>query len=266
MKDVFDRKKYSIKEPINPAISKPYLDPMPKADIVDSFKLVLGDVFHGMDRAQTPMSHELKKAYFMALSKAFLEFDPILLAEVRKKMKEKTPGLTDDEIDKIFYFKQEWLCSIVPRTVPPPSILYWRVRAVFASFGHLKSSKGIPLFNDESWKNANNVLKEVLKGNFSDPPGMSFYRQRVNSKGEPLYDPLGFALLDCCRGTNATECVHKQITTTFHNWQQGCAMSELLLAEFTNRYNQVIIYIVYMTICLSITDTHVVIFLCMYNL
>jgi hypothetical protein len=184
----------------------------------------------------------------MALSKAFLPFDSVMLQEVRRRMKENDPQLTDEAIDKIFYFKHEWLCTIVPRTAPPPSILYWRVRAVYALYGNQLSSQGVPLFNDAAWDKANNVLQEILKGHASDPPGMSFYRRRLNSKGEPLYDKLGFPLLNCSRGTNATECVHKQITTTFKNWQQGCAMSDYLLAEFTNRFNQVIFdsyYILY---------------------
>ena len=31
-------------------------------------------------------------------------------------------------------------------------------------------------------------------------------------------DQYGIALIDCSRGTNDTECVHKQIVTTFGSW------------------------------------------------
>lgn len=70
---------------------------------------------------------------------------------------------------------------------------------------------------------------------------MSFYRQRLNSDDEPLYDNLSFPLLyRSRRRTYATECVHKQMASTFKNLQQGCAMLDYRLAELTNRYNQVI--------------------------
>jgi len=32
-----------------------------------------------------------------------------------------------------------------------------------------------PLFNKAAWKRANNVLKEIITGNASDPCGMTFY-------------------------------------------------------------------------------------------
>ena len=239
---IFDRSSYKIEEPVKKHLSgksTSFLNPAPD-DIQDKFSSVLGDIFHYMDRPKVPVHHELKKSYFMALSKAFLPFDQRKLLEVRKKLKLDDPNLTDEDIDHIFYFKQDWLCSIVPRCAPPPSILYWRVRAVYAAYGNAKSSQGVPLFNDAAWTKANNVLLEILKGYASDPPGMSFYTPRVNSSGQHLHDKYGFVLLNCFRGTNATECVHKQITTTFHNWHQGCEMSDFLLAEFRHRYNQVI--------------------------
>ena len=101
-----------------------------------------------MDRAHVPVHHELKKAYFMALSKAFLVFDPTMLQEVRRRLKENDPQLSEEAIARILYFKHEWLCTIVPRTAPPPSILYWRVRAVYSLYGNQLSSQGVPLFND----------------------------------------------------------------------------------------------------------------------
>ena len=58
------------------------------------------------------------------------------------------------------------------------------------------------------------VLKEITAGYASDPPGVSFYHQRLDTHGEPAFDEHGLPLYDCTRGTNDTECVHKQITTT----------------------------------------------------
>ncbi|KAI2504201.1 hypothetical protein MHU86_10224 [Fragilaria crotonensis] len=56
-------------------------------------------------------------------------------------------------------------------------------------------------FNKRAWSKANNVLKEVLNGFYSDPPGISFYTNRLNKQGEPMVDQYGLSsLLDCNRG------------------------------------------------------------------
>jgi hypothetical protein len=41
-----------------------------------------------------------------------------------------------------------------------------------------------PLFNKAEWKKANNVLKEILAGNASDPCGMVFYWQQLSAKAK----------------------------------------------------------------------------------
>ena len=64
----------------------------------------------------------------------------------------------------------------MPHTILPPSKLYWRVRGVFELYGPMEDAKtGKTLFNNKAWTVAKNVLKEILDGNISDPPGMSFY-------------------------------------------------------------------------------------------
>jgi hypothetical protein len=113
------------------------------------------------------------------------------------------------------------------------------VRAVFELYGPKVDSKtNVPLFNKTAWGRANNVLKEVLDGNASDPPGFSFYTFQLNAKGEFAIDALGIELITCNRGTNDTECVHKQIVTTFGTWCTGVEMSDRLMAEHRHRYNQ----------------------------
>ena len=137
------------------------------------------------------------------------------------------------------YYNVDYFRKRVERIVLPPSKLYWRVRAVFELYGNKCDSKtGLPLFNKAAWKKANNLLQEILAGNASDPPGCLFYQQQLNAKGEPAFDELGFPLLDCNRGTNDTECVHKQILTTFGTWCTGMEMSDALMAERRHRYNQ----------------------------
>lgn len=74
---------------------------------------------------------------------------------------------------------------------------------------------GKPLFNAAAWTKANRVLKEVLAGYCSDPPGVDFYYQKLDAHGAPARNHLGLPILECARGTNLTECAHKQMTTTF---------------------------------------------------
>jgi len=82
------------------------------------------------------------------------------------------------------------------------------------------------------------VLDEILAGNCSDPPGFEFYHQKLDRHGAPASNELGLPLLDCCRGTNLTECVHKQIMATFGSWVTGVEMGDALLAWFRHCYNQ----------------------------
>jgi hypothetical protein len=75
---------------------------------------------------------------------------------------------------------------------------------------------------------ANNVLKEILAGNASNPCVVGFYSQQLTAKGEPACDTHGHAFLDCSHGSNDTECAHKQFITTFGTWNTGVEMSRSL--------------------------------------
>ena len=131
-------------------------------------------------------------------------------------------GLSDAEIEAKLYYDFSYFRKRVPRLVPPPSQHYHRVRAVFAVYGRQVDVKtGKPLFNTAAWRRAQNVLLEILEGNAADPPGMQFYYQSLNAKGEPAFDVHGIPLLDCIRGTNDVENTHKQIVTTFSTWFCG---------------------------------------------
>ena len=80
------------------------------------------------------------------------------------------------------------------------------------------------------------MLKEILTGNASDPSGMAFYSQQLTAKGELAYDSHDHATLKCSRGSNDTECAHKQFIATFGTWNTGVEMSDVLMAEWCHRY------------------------------
>ena len=209
----------------------------PTEPIVDKFSSVLLDPFHALDRVKVKMHHSYKKAYFYALMCAWLAYDHETLEAAKDAL--RADGMTDAEIENKMYFNADWFHKCVKRRVLNPAKLYWRVRCVFAVYGpKLDIKDGSPLFTQAAWKKADNVLDEILAGHCSDPPGYNFYHQKLDRHGEPATNKLGLPLLDCCRGTNLTECVHKQIIATFGHWHTGVEMSDTLLDFWRHTYNQ----------------------------
>jgi hypothetical protein len=213
------------------------LDDAPSPETIqDKFSATLGDVFHAMDRAKVPIKHEAKKAYFVALRDAFLVWNPKKMAELEEMMRDS--GMTDEEIQAQKYFNSRLFRDCVERKVPSPRILYWRVRAVYAMYGKMIDSKTQkPLFNPNAWKKANNVLKDILEGYYSDPPHLEFYHKRLDKNGEVKTNKYGLELIECFRGTNRVESYHKSLTSAFGKWSVGVEMSDCLLAERRHRHN-----------------------------
>jgi hypothetical protein len=210
------------------------LDEAP-SHIEQVFSAVLGDTYHGMDRSKVPVRHEYKKPYKVALSRAWLQWNKSKLDEVSGVLKEN--GWTDEDINNKMYFKHSFFAERVERVQLPPCQLYWRVRAVFVKFGNKIDSKtGLPLFNKAAWGKAKSLLKEILLGYYSDPPGASFYRYQLSVDGMPKVDRHGINLIHCCRGTNDVENIHKHYHTIFR-YTAGIELGDCLLAERRHRHN-----------------------------
>ena len=204
--------------------------------IQDVFSSVLGDGFHFMDRPKVPVHHECKKAYFHALQEAWFAWDPDKLKEVTDALLQD--GVSQADIEAKMYYNVDYFRVRVPRVVLPPSKLYPRVRAVFELYGSkVDSETQKPLFNKTAWAKAKRVLEEIVLGLASDPPGVQFYTVQLDQKGQPKLDAYGSVFVNCNRGTNDTECVHKQIVTTFGTWNTGVELGDLLMAERRHRYN-----------------------------
>ncbi len=83
--------------------------------------------------------------------------------------------MNDGEIEAMLYYDVDYCCVRVPRIVLPPSKLYWHSCAVYEMYGPMLDAKTkLPLFNKAAWKKANNMLKEILASNASNPCGMVF--------------------------------------------------------------------------------------------
>ena len=101
----------------------------------------------------------------------------------------------------------------------------------------LDSKTGKPLFNATSWAKAKGVLREILKGYYSDPPGVSMYNKRTKKDGSLLKNKYGIDMIESTRGTNRTEAYHKNLIVTFRSWHTGIEMSDALLSERRHRHN-----------------------------
>ena len=212
--------------------------PEPPDRIVDRFKSVLGDNFHYAHRIVVPVKHEMKKAFYVAQMEAFFAWDPVVLENAKKALR-RQEKMSDDDISTMMYYNPAYFKKAVPRRVLPPSMLYWRVRAVYATYGPVRdATTGKPLFNDAAWKKAKRVLEEILAGHVSDPPGESFYSQKLDCYGEAVSNKHGLPVYSCERGTNSTENYHKQLLTSIGTWSAGTEIADTLRNEHRHRYNQ----------------------------
>jgi hypothetical protein len=210
-------------------------DPPDSNHIRNVFSVIMGDTFHAMDRPKVAVRSEFKKSYKVALREAWYIWNPDKLLHLIQAMKKDQ--YTDEEIEAMKYHNSKVFTDCVDRMVPPPNVHYWRVRAVFVLFGGMVDSKTKKtFFNERAWKKANGVLKEILKGYYADPPGVSFYSVCLNSCGNPATNKYNMELLECTRGTNVTESYHRTLVQTFGTWCTGIEMSTCILAEHNHRY------------------------------
>jgi 3'-5' exonuclease len=208
-------------------------------DVPDSIPMkwsaVLGDGFHLLSRVKVPEKHEFKKAYKISFMKALYAYDEPKLQEVISML--KSNGWTDREIESTLYFRPGFFSKRVERTCLPNRHLYFRVRAVIVTFASkLDSKTGRSLFNDEAFKQWNNILNEILLGYYSDPPGHNFYSFDLDSEGAPKVDKYGLKIIRSTRGTSDVENVHRQYATTFDN-VAGVELASALLDERALRHN-----------------------------
>jgi hypothetical protein len=116
--------------------------------------------------------------------------------------------------------------------IPPAEELYPVVKNLFTLYGPLKCKKtGKPLFDNEAWKQSKSVLKTILSGHVSDPPGFSFYYKMGT-------DTDGLSLYRCYRGTNSLEGgVHQNIIRKFGSFGASPELADAAMADYRLRHN-----------------------------
>ena len=247
LRDIMDQEQQTTRLPMK---HRKLSDPPHPAAIENRFSSVLGDGFHVMDRAKIPVKHNVKKLYKVAFRDALFAWEPDSLSKLKQEIidspipedslnGEITDHYNSVDVERMMYFNADFFKACVERRILPPKELYWRVRAVFVTFGDMiDAGTNKPLFNDHAWKKADNILREILEGLISDPPGHSFYTVAMGADGSPVTNEYGFDILFCNRGTNDVENFHKHLIATFANWHNGLEMSDCLLRERRHRHNQ----------------------------
>ena len=144
--------------------------PPMSSEIEDNLSPLFCDIAHAIQRLYVPTKHEAKKRYSAALKNAFSVWNESQTNELIDKMTDAT--VLGGEVDKINYDNPRILFGCIEGKEPSPSVLYWRVRAVFELYGKMEDSvTGKPLFNAKAWKNANEILCDIRNGYYSNYPG-----------------------------------------------------------------------------------------------
>ncbi|KAF8234135.1 hypothetical protein L208DRAFT_1263575, partial [Tricholoma matsutake] len=107
-------------------------------------------------------------------------------------------------------YHSDWLLQHVKHIVPGPEVLLPHVAAVLNVCGPLLNpTSGWPLFNSHAWEVAANVLENIQRGYYSDPPNSSFYHPSGKDKH-------GLMRYQCVRGTNAIKGgIHQNVIQWF---------------------------------------------------
>lgn len=126
-----------------------------------TLKTVLGDLFHFMDRAKLPMHHEYKALFFRSLRAAMFIMNRDDVDDVKEILSSKG----GDTWEKKMAFDFDYIKLRVRRKVPPPTILYNRMKAVYDFFKDKVDSKtNHVLFHQTNKKRFENMLELVKKG------------------------------------------------------------------------------------------------------
>lgn len=208
------------------------VDELPELES-SKFCKVLGDIFHLMDRAKTPMHHEYKSLYFRCLRSAMFIMNKDDVDDVKEVLASKGQSWEEK-----MAFDFSYIAKRVRRKVPPPEILYQRLLAVFNFFKDKVDSKtSQKLFNERNQNKFLNVLAMVKDGYATDPPGLSLYVEKTDNYGRKMVDEDGLQLYRSVRGTSNLESLHQYLTTSFGHTVAGPYYSDCLLTILRHFYN-----------------------------
>ena len=114
---------------------------------------------HLMDRIKVPRTKRRQlKGVLQTLRDAFFMLDEDILEKVKRVLREKHEK-TEKQIEAMLTFNFKYFAKRVQRSVPPPGVLYPRMKAAFDVFADLidpKTKK--PLFGKKAKEKMRSVL------------------------------------------------------------------------------------------------------------
>lgn len=191
---------------------------------------ILKDVFHLFNQFYISVKHGLRLAFVRALRDAIFLLNEDDVRAVKNWAALQNPQRT---FEKLLATCPKWVLLHIRRIIPPPEILYPRVRKVFETYGPLKdATTKAPLFNANNWKVSKNILDLIYHGYISDPPGVPMYGEHPDSENSVL------PVYRCFRGTNRTEgAVHTHLRSHLPSSGTSIRHVEAALNDFTLIHN-----------------------------
>ena len=151
------------------------------------------------------------------MTRALLTWDQEELDDIKAVLLDSGEW-TEEGIESALFYKPTFFKYRVKRIAPVVPHLYWAVRAVYVTFGNKKDSQtGEPLFNDDAWTEANQLLDEIKLGFYTDPPETDpdkprkteWYEYHYEGDGTTIRtDRYGIKMLKCKRGLKRAGQVH----------------------------------------------------------
>lgn len=159
---------------------------------------VLKDVFHVFNMLRLSTTHGLRKEFGRALRDTLFVPDKEDRMRISAWAAKLDPPRTFEQLEAS---QPKWVHKRCRRVIPPPHVLFPMVEQLFLKYGPLiHALTRLPLFNQQNWKTAKQILELIRQGFVSDPPGIPLYTViAVDAKADNL------SIYRCSRGTNFTE-------------------------------------------------------------
>jgi len=192
---------------------------------------VLKDVFHVFNMLRLSTMHGLRKEFGRALRDTLFIPDKEDRLRISAWAAKLQPPKTFQQLE---ISQPGWLRKRCRRVIPPPQKLFPMVQQLLLQYGPLKdASTHLPLFNQQNWKTAKQILELIRQGFVSDPPGIALYTViGVDAKADNL------PIYRCSRGTNFTEGgVHTHLRSRLPTSGASVRHVNACLSDFVLQHN-----------------------------
>jgi 3'-5' exonuclease len=192
---------------------------------------VLKDVFHVFNMLRLSTMHGLRKEFGRTLR------DILFVADKEDRMRIATWAMKlnpPKSFQQLELSQPNWVHKRCRRIIPPPHDLFPMVEKLFLEYGPLRdASTHLPLFNQQNWKTAKQILELIQQGYVSDPPGIALYSIiAVDAKADNL------PIYRCSRGTNFTEGgVHTHLRSRLPTSGASVRHVNACLSDFVLQHN-----------------------------